>query len=71
MASLQQQIDFIQKEHDRCKLVYNFLLHEFGEKNICLLAKEVTDKIHFFRATIKSLRELENFKSQKEHGSER
>ena len=34
MASLQEQIDFIQKEHDRCKLVYNFLLKEFGQKHI-------------------------------------
>lgn len=62
MASLQEQINFIQKEHDRCKLVYNFLLKEFGEKNISLLDEEVSEKIHFTQEIIFSLKELQTFK---------
>ncbi|HNP16895.1 MAG TPA: hypothetical protein PKL31_00570 [Fulvivirga sp.] len=62
MASLQEQINFIQKEHDRCKLVYNFLLKEFGEKNIPLLDKEVCEKIRFSKAIITSLEELKNLR---------
>ncbi len=62
MASLQEQIDFIQKEHDWCKLVYNFLLKEFGEKNIPLLDKEVCEKIRFSKAIINSLEELKTLR---------
>jgi hypothetical protein len=62
MASLQEQINFIQKEHDRCKLVYNFLLKEFGEKNIPLLDKEVCEQIRFSKAIITSLEELKNLR---------
>ncbi|GAA5027403.1 hypothetical protein GCM10011506_16660 [Marivirga lumbricoides] len=62
MASLQEQIDFMQKEHDRCKLVYDFLLKEFGEKNISILDEEVSEKIHFAQAIIFSLKELQTFK---------
>ncbi len=70
MASLQEQIDFMQKERDRCKLVYNFLLMEFGKKNISLLDKEVTEKIHFSYAIIKSLKQLKTLKTQS-HGYEK
>lgn len=70
MASLQEQIDFIRQEHNRCKLVYSFLLQEFGEKNIYLLDKEVSEKLHFSRAIIQSLQELKTFKAQP-NGSKR
>lgn len=70
MASLQEQIDFIQQEHDRYKLVYSFLLQEFGEKNIYLLDKEVSRKIHFSQAVIYSLEELKTLKLQS-NGSEK
>jgi len=69
MASLQQQIDFIQKEHDRCKLVYDFLLREFGQKHIHLLDKEISEKMYFSRAIIKSLRNLESVKNGKDRQS--
>ncbi len=68
MASLQEQIDFIQKEHDWCKLVYNFLLKEFGEKNISILDEEVSERIHFTKAIIFSLKELQTFKTSA-HGN--
>lgn len=70
MASLQQQIDFIQKEHDQCKLVYDCLLREFGDKHVHLVDREICEELYFFHAAIQSLRELENLKAQK-HGDER
>ncbi len=62
MASLQQQIDFIQKEHDRCKLVYDFLLTEFGQKHIHLFDKEISEKVQFYHHVKKSLNELKTLK---------
>lgn len=64
MALLQDQIDFTQKEHDRCKLVYDFLLKEYGEKQILSLDKEVTEQILYFQSIICSLEELKTIKSQ-------
>jgi hypothetical protein len=69
MASLQQQIEFIKKEHDRCKLVYDFLLREFGQKHIHLFDKEISEKMYFSRAIIKSLRNLESVKNGKDRQS--
>ncbi|MEQ9441931.1 MAG: hypothetical protein RIG62_23020 [Cyclobacteriaceae bacterium] len=67
MASLQSQIDFIQKEHDRCKLVYDFLLREFGQKHIHHFDKEISEKIDFSRAIVKSLQNLQSIRNEKDH----
>ena len=65
MASLQEQIDFMQLEYERCKLVYNFLFREFGWKRIHLVNKEITDKVRYYEAIIHSLQELKNIKNLK------
>lgn len=70
MPSLQGQIDFVQKEYDRSKLVYKSLLEEFGEKNIPLLDKEISERLQFYAAINHSLQELETLKS-KSNGSKR
>ena len=62
MPSLQEQLDFMEREYQRSKLVYNFLLREFGWKRIHLLDKEMTGKVMHYKAVIHSLRELQNLK---------
>lgn len=65
MASLQEQIDFMQLEYERCKLVYNFLFREFGTRHIHLMDKEISDKVRYYKAIIHSLQELKNIKNLK------
>lgn len=67
MPSIQEQVDFMEREYQRSKLVYRFLLREFGWKRIHLLDKEITGKVRHYKAVIASLYELQTLKS-KEHG---
>lgn len=67
MPSLQEQIDFMEREYQRSKLVYRFLLREFGWKRIHLLDKEITGKVRHYEAVIHSLQKLQTSKSEK-HG---
>jgi hypothetical protein len=63
MPSLQEQIAFVQKEHERYKCIQSFLLHEFGEKSTSLLTKENTKKTHYSSAILALLEELKTIKS--------
>ena len=63
--SLQQQIDFLNRELERCKIVYRFLQREYGHKRIHLVNKEILDQVFHYKAIIKSLKELQNLKSKK------
>lgn len=67
MPLLEEQIDFMEREYRRSKLVYNFLLKEFGWRRIHLLDKEITGKVRHYEAIIHSLQELQALKSEK-HG---
>ena len=60
--SLQQQIDFLSREHERCKIVYRFLHREYGRKRIHLVDKEISGQVFHYEAIIKSLQELQNLK---------
>ena len=66
MPSLREQVDFIEREYQRSKLVYKFLLREFGWRRIHLLDKEITGKVRHYEEIIHSLKELQTIKSKKD-----
>ena len=59
MASLQEQIDFVAQEQDRCQQVYTHLQEEFGCKNMPLLGKELRRQIRLAEAILISLKKLQ------------
>ena len=63
IVSLQEQIDFLHKEYERCKLVYNFLATEFGRKNLHLVDKEITNKMKHYRSILQSLHKFQSLEN--------